>query len=178
MPEKVSVQAEKIRTLGDRVLRQPAFQITRIDAESRDLVGRMIKSMYEAKGIGLAAPQIGVSKQVLVIDTSSGTDMNKLIVLMNPVIIEMRGQELVEEGCLSLPGFRAKIQRRLQVLVEGINLEGKTYKLEAEGLLAQALQHEIDHLRGVLFIDHLPFFKKVKYWKSLREIKKGTKRNR
>ncbi len=111
----------------------------------------MVETMHYYAGLGLAAPQVGVSRQVMVIQMPG----EELIVLINPEVVKRSGEYIVEEGCLSVPGYRGEIKRSLAVTVKGRNRQGKNIRLKAEGLLAQALQHEIDHLNGMLYIDHL-----------------------
>jgi peptide deformylase len=112
------------------------------------LIDNMLETMYDANGVGLAAPQIGVSKRVIVIDVGEGP-----IEMVNPVILEREGEELEDEGCLSIPGVTGQVARAARVKVQGLNREGKLQEFEADGLLARAFQHEIDHLEGVLFVD-------------------------
>jgi len=148
-----------IRLLGDPVLRLKARRVTKIDDSIRRLVQDMIESMYAAHGVGLAAPQIGVPLRVIVI----GLPDEEPFALINPEIVKREGQRLVEEGCLSIPGYRAEVPRSMTVVARGLDLEGKTVRIKAsakggderEALLAQALEHEVDHINGVLYIDHL-----------------------
>ncbi len=169
-------EKEQVRTLGEGVLRKKGEMVVSVDDEIKALVKRMIKGLYENKGIGLAAPQIGVSKQVTVIDTSQGTNMKDLYVLINPIIVEKKGEVLLDEGCLSLPGFRAQVKRAVEVKVEALNLKGQKYTIEATGLLAQALQHELDHLNGILFIDHLPWWQRLfTYRRQINQVKFETR---
>ncbi len=133
----------------DPVLREKAQEVRKITPQIRRLVANMVDTMYDASGVGLAAPQIGVSKRVVVIDPG-----NNLIVLINPEIVSLEGvPELGEEGCLSIPGVWGQVERVPRVKVRGYNLEGKPVAYTAEGLAARAFQHEIDHLDGILFLD-------------------------
>jgi peptide deformylase len=145
--------------LGDPVLRLKARRVTKIDESIRRLVQDMIESMYAAHGVGLAAPQIGVPLRVIVI----GLPDEEPFALINPEIVKREGQRLVDEGCLSIPGYRAEVPRSLTVVARGIDLEGRTVRIKAsakrgderEALLAQALEHEVDHINGILYIDRL-----------------------
>jgi peptide deformylase len=138
----------RIVTLGDPVLREKAKPVEKVNAAVRRLLDDMAETMYDARGIGLAAPQVGVAKRVIVVDAGQG-----LYQLINPEIIEAQGTETDREGCLSIPGVWGEVSRAVQVTVRALNREGETVEVEAEGLFARALQHEIDHLDGILFID-------------------------
>lgn len=141
----------EIRTYGDSVLRRTADQITEIDSETKQIAEKMVEAMLRANGIGIAAPQIGVSKRIIVLDLDG-----KFHVLINPEIIETSQEsEEILEGCLSIPGVDAEITRKLRTHLRGVTLDEKTIDIEGEGLMARAIQHEIDHLNGVLFIDYL-----------------------
>ena len=132
------------------VLRRKANSIHDIDEEIRRLSDDMIETMYTDEGIGLAAPQVGVSKRLIVLDVGQGP-----MILINPEIVRLEEeQHTVEEGCLSLPGIRIDITRPTQIIVRGIDDQGETREIQAEGLIARVLQHEIDHLNGILIIDH------------------------
>lgn len=140
-------------TLPDPVLRQKAKRVPKIDASIHALIQDMIESMYAAHGVGLAAPQIGVSLRVIVI----GLPDEEPFALINPEIVKATGQRRVEEGCLSVPGYRAELTRSKVVVAKGLDASGKPVRIKArDNLLAQALEHEIDHINGILYIDHLP----------------------
>ncbi len=141
----------KILTEGDPILRQKSKPVTKITKRLRDLVKDMLETMYHAKGVGLAAPQVGVTERIVVIDAGEGP-----IVLINPTVTSAEGQIKDVEGCLSIPGRNEYITRAERVTVQALNLEGKPIQLEGTELLARAFQHEIDHLDGILFIDYLP----------------------
>jgi peptide deformylase len=163
----------EIKTYPEDVLKGKAHAIKDIDADLQRLIDDMIETMYAAPGIGLAAPQVGVPKRLIVIDVSTKEEKHPVIVLINPEIVEAEGSVDSEEGCLSLPGHTVSIKRAGHVRVKGLDREGNTVELETDGLLARALQHEIDHLDGVLIIDRLStikreFFKK-RYFKALKE---------
>lgn len=140
-----------LRIVPDPVLRQRAKRVRNIDASLERLIDDMLETMPAVSGVGLAAPQIGISLQVAVI----GIPDEEAIILINPQIVKRSGERLVEEGCLSVPGYRGEIMRAVTVTAKGRDRRGKEFRLKATGLLAQALEHEIDHLNGVLYIDHL-----------------------
>lgn len=156
----------------DPILAKRGEDITVFDDELKTLIEEMFESMYEAHGIGLAAPQIGLSKRLTVIDVSFKKDPEAKIVLVNPEIIEREGSQYEEEGCLSLPDIRDKVKRAAKVKVRAQNAEGEWFEIEGEELLARAFQHEIDHLDGILFIDRLSRLKKDL---TVRRIKKLIK---
>ena len=143
-----------IRFLPDPALREKAKRVPKIDASIHRLIEDMIDSMYEARGVGLAAPQIGVSLRVIVI----GMPDEEPFALVNPEIVKVTGERTVDEGCLSVPGYRAELTRHKTVIAKGIDPEtGKGVRIKSkDDLLAQALEHEIDHVNGILYIDHLP----------------------
>lgn len=140
--------AEKIRKLGDPVLRRKARPVKKIGRQIRELLDRMARTMYAATGVGLAAPQIGVSRRVIVLDVGQG-----LLELVNPEVEWTAGEVIGVEGCLSLPGMIGEVPRAESVRVSGLNRQGNRIWVEGSGLLARALQHEIDHLDGILLID-------------------------
>jgi peptide deformylase len=140
-----------IRVVPEPVLRQKSKRVKNIDGSIRKLAGDMIETMHAAPGVGLAAPQVGVSLRVIVIGMPEAEE----IVLINPEIVRKSGERLVTEGCLSVPGYFGEIKRSQRVTAKGKDLSGKEIRIKAEELLAQALEHEIDHLNGVLYIDHL-----------------------
>ena len=169
----------RIVLLGEEVLRKPGVEVEAFNAELRGLVGDMLETMYYAEGIGLAAPQIGVSLRVCVLDLRDEENPDDgRWVFVNPVIIESSDEEeKAPEGCLSIPEMEDVVTRPARVTVQGFDAEGEGIEVEAEGLLARALQHEVDHLDGVLFIDRLSTFKRralLKKWKkSQQEGAKG-----
>ncbi len=143
----------EIRVLGDPVLREKAKRVPRVDASIRRLIEDMVESMRAANGVGLAAPQIGVSLRVIVI----GLPDEEPFAIINVEIVKRSGERALDEGCLSVPGYRAELTRSVMVVVKGLDETGKSIRIKAEDdLLAQALEHEIDHVNGVLYIDHLP----------------------
>lgn len=154
------------------VLMQEGARVTEFGPELEGFVADMFATMYAAHGIGLAAPQIGVSKQIAVIDVSFKENPDEKLVLINPEIVEKEGKQYEEEGCLSFPEIREKIQRAARVKVRAQNAKGEFFEVDGEELLARALQHEIDHLHGVLFIDRIS---KLKQDLVKRRIKKLIK---
>ena len=140
-----------IRIVPDLALRQKSKRVKAIDGSVQRLIGNMIETMHSASGVGLAAPQVGVPLRVIVI----GMPEEENIVLINPEIVRRTGERWVTEGCLSIPGYFGEIKRAQSVRVKGRDLSGKEIRIKADELLAQALEHEIDHLNGVLYIDHL-----------------------
>jgi peptide deformylase len=147
-----------IRIIPDAVLRAVAAPVTNFDQQLKKLIAEMRETMYEAPGIGLAAPQVGVSSRVFVMDVSE--DRSGFAAFVNPEIISRAGKEQSEEGCLSIPGFRETIQRSKKVVVRAQTETGEWFECEAEELEAFCVQHELDHLNGVLFTDHLSRLKK------------------
>jgi len=156
----------------DPVLARLGDPVTDFGPELKQFVEEMFESMYEAQGIGLAAPQISVSKRMAVIDVSFKKNPGDRLALINPSIVEQRGKQVEEEGCLSLPDIREKVQRAAWVKVRAQDVTGKWFEVEGEELLSRALQHEIDHLDGVLFIDRIS---RLKRDLALRKIKKMQK---
>ena len=163
----------KILTYPDKFLSKPTKPVENINEKIQNLVKDMASIMYQAPGIGLAAIQVGVNKSLLVYDVSNRDEKRSLQVLINPRIVESEGTTISEdEGCLSVPDFRANVKRAASVLVEGFDNNEKPLRIEAEGLLAIVLQHEIDHLNGILFIDRISSLKRGMY---KRRIKKNLK---
>ncbi len=161
-----------ILTYPNKFLSKPTKQVENIDQELQDLIGDMAYTMYEAPGVGLAAIQVGHDKSLIVYDVSPRDEERLLQVLINPRIISSEGTVISEEeGCLSVPDFRADVKRAVSILVEGIDKEGKPLRIEAEGLLSLVLQHEIDHLNGKLFIDRISSLKRQMY---KRRVKKNS----
>lgn len=141
----------QIRTVPDPILRQKAKRVRSVDGSIHKLVNDMIETMHAAPGVGLAAPQVGVPLRVIVIGIPEQED----IALINPEIVRSSGERVVNEGCLSIPGYVGEVKRALSITAKGRDANGKEIRIKADELLAQALEHEIDHLNGVLYIDHL-----------------------
>jgi peptide deformylase len=162
-----------IRRYPDPVLRQKAQPVDPKDPQLPALVADLFDSMYAAEGVGLAANQVGLPVRVAVIDTSAGQDPQARLVLINPEILATSGELLEEdEGCLSFPGLRAKARRSERATVRAQGLDGQPFELEAVGLLGKALQHEVDHLNGHLFIDHLPLGQQALISGKLKQMKR------
>ena len=165
----------EVRLLGDPVLRRKATPVETASAELQSLIADMFETMYAEEGVGLAAPQIGLDLRLVVIDTNE-EDATPLV-LINPTILESSEEtEKGEEGCLSIPGLKELVERSVRVVVEAMNAEGAGIRLEAGGLLARELQHEVDHLDGVLFIDRVSPLKRrmlLKRWEKVRPQRAG-----
>ena len=160
----------RISTYPEDVLKQKAEPADPGEKGLKRLIDDMVETMYAASGVGLAAPQVGVSKRVIVLDTAFGEDeASELLVLINPEIVEAFGSMQNEEGCLSLPGFKAMVERAEEVTVRALDVEGREVEVLGEGLLSMALQHEIDHLEGTLLIDRISFLKREFFKKQIRK---------
>ncbi|MFT4112218.1 peptide deformylase [Silvibacterium sp.] len=157
----------------DPILERPTERVTEFNDELRQLVNDMFESMYDAKGIGLAAPQIGVSKRITVIDLSFKEDPEDKIVLINPEIIHREGKQHEEEGCLSLPDIREKVTRAAKVTVKAQDVNGEWFEIDGEELLARAFQHEIDHLDGVLFFRRVSALKRDLMLRRIRKLQRA-----
>ncbi|HEX4005707.1 MAG TPA: peptide deformylase [Acidobacteriaceae bacterium] len=156
----------------DPILQRPTEQVTEFDDELRTLAEDMFESMYKAVGIGLAAPQVGVGKRLTVIDLSNKQTPEDRIVLVNPEILTREGKQVGEEGCLSLPDIRDKVTRSAKVSVRAQDLDGNWFEMEGTELLARALQHEIDHLDGILFPWRLSALKRDLILRRIRKLQK------
>ena len=141
-----------MRLLPDPILRKQAKKVAKVTPQLKKLVESMVETMHDQNGVGLAANQVGSLQKVAVIQTP---DMEEPMVLINPKIMKVEGERQVEEGCLSVPGYRGLVNRSEKVRAKAMGLDGKIYRVNADELLAQALEHEIDHLNGILYIDHL-----------------------
>ncbi len=162
----------KILEFPDPRLRTIATAVQTVDDDLRTLIDDMFETMYAAPGIGLAATQIDVHKRLLVADVSA--DQDAPVVLINPEIIEMDGVDVMEEGCLSVPGFYEEVERAQNIRVKALNRDGDAFELEADGLLAVCIQHEIDHLDGKLFVDYISGMKRNRI---RRKLEKGRRSN-
>ena len=163
----------KIKLFGDPVLRKKAKPVSKVSVEHREILNLMAKSMYEDSGIGLAAPQVGLNQAMIVVDVGSG-----LYKLINPKIVKKEGKQALEEGCLSVPGVCIKVKRANKVLVKALDEGAKSVEIEAEGLLACCLQHEIDHLYGKLIVDYASLLDKIKIKNKLAALKKKVQNER
>ncbi len=170
---KAALKIHEVVKYPDPVLAKPGAPVTVFDEALKTLVAEMFESMYAAQGIGLAAPQISLSQRLTVIDVSFKKNPKEKLVLINPEIIETRGKQVEEEGCLSLPDIREKVQRAEWVKVRAQNERGEWFEVEGEELLARAMLHEIDHLNGVLFIDRISRLKRELVLRKIRKMQKN-----
>ena len=167
----------KIIIEPDPILRKKCDPLEKVDDDTRKVLSEMLETMYDAPGIGLAAVQIGILKRLVVIDLSKDEEKKNPLFLINPVITQRsKTTSIYEEGCLSLPGQFAEIERPSECFLEYIDYNGKEQELKADGLLATCIQHEVDHLNGILFIDYLSKFKKDMIIKKLVKQKKEIER--
>lgn len=159
---------------GDPVLEREADEITEFDTpELHEFIADMFESMYAAKGVGLAAPQIGVGKKIAVIDVSNGENPNDKLVLINPRVLKVDGKQVGEEGCLSIPGFREQVRRGKRVTVRAQDAKGEWFEMTGEDLLARAFLHETDHLYGRLYITHVSALKRDLIRRKVRKLQKA-----
>jgi peptide deformylase len=171
----VAVPARKIYSIvkyGDPILEKPTAPVKKFDAELEALTEDMFASMYAASGVGLAAPQIGKSMRLTVVDVTGGKNPEAKIVLANPEIIHAEGEVREEEGCLSIPGFRGYVMRPQFVTIRAQNAKGESFEIRGENLLARAFCHEIDHLNGILFLQHLSMLKRDLIRRKIKKLRK------
>lgn len=162
---------DSIRIYGDPVLRKESEEIAEFDDSVAELEERLVDSMFSHEnGIGLSAPQIGVSKRMLVIDTSFGENFDSILTMVNPVILEADGEATLEEGCLSVPGIYEPVTRYARVVVKYRDIEGGEHTIERDDFLARVIQHEMDHLNGILFVDRLSTVRRTLLGKKLRSL--------
>jgi peptide deformylase len=168
-----------IRIFGDKVLRKKAEPVTVFDEELEQFLADLTETMYEKDGVGLAAPQVGRSLRIFVVDpfwfTEEGTKDPKIFI--NPEIVAMKGESDAEEGCLSLPEVYGNVKRAEQVIIRALNENGEKVQYKTGGLFARAIQHENDHLNGVMFVDHIPKLKKITLIKKLKELENRTNKD-
>jgi peptide deformylase len=165
------MSVREIVLLGDPILREKAREVETFDEELRSLVRDMFDTMFQAEGAGLAAPQIGVSQRILVAEVRDEADQAVRVVLVNPTIVERGGEEdRAPEGCLSIPGVSEVVARPSRVVVEGFDAQGTPVRIEGDGLLSRVLQHEVDHLEGILFFDRLSPLKRRMLLKRYRKL--------
>ena len=160
---------------GADALHRPARPVVDFDDDLQTLIDDMIQTMHAAPGIGLAAPQVGVGLRVFVADPSSGRSIDDLVTVVNPSIVEQEGAQREEEGCLSLPGFTARVTRPARVVVQGYDREGTEITIEGEALFARALQHELDHLDGTLFVDRMQGLRREQMVRRVRKLQRSGK---
>lgn len=160
---------------GDEALHRPAAPVEAVTLDIERLIDDMVETMYAAPGIGLAAPQVGVSLRIFVVDLSLGRSAADLVIMINPEFVERDGTQIEEEGCLSLPGFAATVVRPARVVVRGLNRLGQPHEREGTELLARAFQHEMDHLEGTLFVDRLRGIKRDLIVRKIRKLTRAGK---
>ena len=163
----------KIVKYPEPVLQQPGEPVTEFNDELRTLVADMFETTYASQGIGLAAPQVGVSKRVTVIDLSAGKDPAQKLVLINPEIVSSEGKQYEEEGCLSFPDIREKVVRASKIRIRAQDERGKWFEMDGEDLLSRCMQHEIDHLDGVLFIFRISALKRDFVLRKIRKLQRA-----
>ena len=157
---------------GDPILEKPGAPVKKFNAELEELAEDMFASMYAAQGVGLAAPQIGLSLRLAVVDVTGGKNPEAKIVLANPEVIHAEGEVREEEGCLSIPGFRGYVMRPQFVTIKAQNANGESFEIRGENLLARAFCHEIDHLNGILFLQHLSMLKRDLIRRKIKKLRK------
>ena len=160
----------EIRVYGDPVLRKKAHPVREVSSETKRLIKDMVETMHENRGVGLAANQIGVDEQVMIVDTGKG-----LLALINPRIVNSSGEKSAEEGCLSLPDIRVGVRRAEKIGVRGLNEEGKEINIETEGFLSRAIQHEMDHLNGILITDRISLARRQLIKSQLKKLQERSK---
>jgi peptide deformylase len=164
-----------ILKFGDTTLHEPARPVDAVTPDIERLIDDMIETIYAAPGVGLAAPQVGVPLRIFVVDISVGRDPHGLLVMVNPEFVEREGTQLEEEGCLSVPGFNATVARPTRAVLTALDRNGQEQRHEANGLLARAFQHEMDHLDGVLFVDRLRGLKRDLIVRKIRKLTRAGK---
>jgi peptide deformylase len=169
----VEIEALKIFKYGDDVLKAKAGEVRDLNQQIADLAAAMVLTMHQAPGIGLAAPQVGTPVQLITVDLSVGENPEELMIIVNPRISEAEGYEISEEGCLSVPGYSLPIKRNARIFLHGTLLDGRELHAEFDGLKARVLQHEIDHLNGVLIVDRLSSLKRTLIKKEISQKRKS-----
>jgi peptide deformylase len=169
------MSVKQIRLYGDPVLRRVSEPVDTVDDATRTLIRDLVATVDHAAGLGLAAPQIGVTKRVIVVVHVDEEGKRKHLALVNPEIVSACGEEMCEEGCLSIPGIYANVKRPESVVVHGLGADGNKVELEAKGVMAKAFLHEIDHLDGVMFVDKIGMVKRSLLKRKLNEIRKRAK---
>lgn len=176
---KISPHKLPVRVIGDKVLRQKAARVENNSDELQEFIQNLIFTMYEDDGVGLAAPQVGRSQRIFVVDPYWYREghSKKPLVFINPEFIEFSGEDIEEEGCLSVPNIFAKVPRAERVVIEALNEKFQKIRIEAEGFFARSLQHENDHLDGILFVDKIPAVKRMVFNKKIKILKSFTDEN-
>jgi peptide deformylase len=164
---------DRVRIYGDPMLRKQTNPVSEFDDELQKFVDHMVETMFDNNGIGLAAPQVGMLKKIIVVDPSFGEKVDNSLVLINPVLLEQEGVCTIEEGCLSLPGIYEEVVRPEKIRVRYLDGDGKEQETAADGLLARVIQHEIDHLEGILFVDRISTVKRALLAKALKALAEG-----
>lgn len=162
--------SDNVIIYGDNILKKPSEDITDFNGELQKIFERMVMMLYENNGVGLAAPQVGLSKRFAIIDLSFGEEVDNILPIVNPEILESSGEATEEEGCLSIPGIWEDVTRPDHIYFRYHDLEGELHEREAEGFLARVIQHETDHLNGILFVDRLSSVKRQLLTKQLRTL--------
>ncbi len=165
----------QVLRFGDERLQRPAVDVDEITADTKALIDDMVETMYAAEGIGLAAPQVGVSERIFVADPSGGHDADALLVMVNPEWVAREGTQREDEGCLSLPGFSAAVSRPARAVVRGLDRGGTWREVEATGVLARAFAHEMDHLHGSLFLNHLNGIRRELILRKINRLRRTGK---
>ena len=160
---------------GDDILHKPATDVADLSPDIKSLIDDLIETMYAASGVGLAAPQVGVPLRVFVTDPSGGHEADELVVMVNPEWIERDGEQREDEGCLSVPGFNAAIPRPTHAIVRGLDRDGAAREVEGTGILARAFGHEMDHLDGSLFLDHLRGIRRDMMIRKISKLRRSGK---
>lgn len=169
----MNITGLKVRYYGDPCLRRVSDPVDQVGPAERILIDAMFKTMYEYKGIGLAAPQVGINKRIFVLDTG---EKGEILAVVNPRILKSSGKDVMEEGCLSIPGVEIKVKRPAVVEVEFSDAHNVVRQYELSGLIAKAFQHELDHLNGKLIVDYANVGEKMRYHSKLKELEKGRTR--
>ena len=167
-----------IRTIvryGDRTLHSPAEHVPEVTPETRTIITDMIETMYAESGVGLAAPQIGIPLRIIVADPSGGQDHSRLVVIVNPAVVDRHGTQREDDGCLSVPGFSAPVPRPLHATIRGLDQDGTSQEVEGTGILARAFGHEMDHLDGSLFLDHLRGIRRDMMLRKIKKLRRSGK---
>lgn len=166
-----------IRLIGDHILSRKAEPVAEINQEIKTFVENLLFTMYERDGVGLAAPQVGRSLRIFTVDVKWTTEGKNPLVFINPEIIGCSGEISMEEGCISLPGIYTDVTRAEEIEIKAFDADGKSFTLHADGMLARAIQHEYDHLDGIVFLERIPKMRQLFYRRQVRQLKKGTDEN-